>query len=185
RACAELALTIAADQGMSFWRAGGTVLRGWTIAEAGNPAEGVALLRDGLNAWEATGSVTYRTYFLALLAEALARDGRAAEGLPVIDEALGLVEQTSERLFEAELYRLRGELLRPTNKADAEACFYQALGVARRQGARSLELRAAMSLARLDPDRGRRGLADTLGGFTEGLDTPDLREAKAVLEAIG
>jgi predicted ATPase len=190
RACAELALAIAADQGMSFWRAGGTVLRGWAVAEAGSPAEGAAQLREGLDAWAATGSVTYRTYYLALLAEALAGDGRAAEGLPLLEEALELVERTSERLFEAELYRLRGELLRPTDEAAAEACFRQAHAVARRQGARSLEVRAATSLARQARDRGRpakarRLLADTLGTFTEGFDTPDLREAKEVLEAIG
>jgi predicted ATPase len=189
RACAELALAIAADQGMSFWQAGGTVLRGWAVAEGGDRAEGVALLRRGLDAWQATGSVTYRTYFLALLAEALAGDGRTADALPLVDEALALVEQTSERLFEAELHRLRGELLRPTAEAEAEASFRQALAVAQRQGARSLELRAATSLARQARDRGRPAearplLADALGWFTEGFETRDLVEAKGLLDQL-
>jgi predicted ATPase/DNA-binding winged helix-turn-helix (wHTH) protein len=190
RACAELALAIAADQGMSFWKAGGAVLRGWAVAEGGNPVEGVTLLRQGLDAWQATGSVTYRTYFLALLAEALAWAGRAADGLVLLDEGLALVEETSERLFEAELHRLRGELLRPSAPAEAEASFRQAVAVARRQGAKSLELRAAVSLARHSQDRtrraaGRRALAETVGWFAEGFDTRDLQEAKALLEEAG
>jgi DNA-binding winged helix-turn-helix (wHTH) protein/predicted ATPase len=185
RACSELTLAIAADQGFSFWHAGGTILRGWAVAVAGDRAEGIALLRQGLDAWQATGSITYRPYFLALLADVLARAGRAVDGLPLLDEGLALVEQASERLFEPELYRLRGEALRAVAHADAEACFHQALAVARKQAARSLELRAAMSLARLDPTGGRPVLAETLGRFTEGFDTPDLREAKAVLAGIG
>ena len=180
---AELALAIAADQGFSFWQAGGTILRGWAAAEGGDRAEGIALLRQGLDAWQATGSVTYRTYFLALLAEVLVQDGQAADGLALLNEALELVEQTGERLFEAELHRLRGEVLRKANNPEAEAAFQRARDVARRQSARSLELRAARSLARLYRDtrrtaKGRSLLADTLARFTEGFDTPDLREAQ-------
>jgi len=186
RACAELALAIAADQGMSFWQAGGTILRGWALAEAGDRAEGIALLRQGLDAWQATGSVTYRTYFLALLAEALAADGRTADALALLDEARALVEETSERLFEAELHRIRGNLLGPTAEDEAEASIRQAVAVARRQQAKSLELRAVTSLARLAHDRRRRAesrrlLEETLSWFTEGFETRDLQEAKAQL----
>jgi DNA-binding winged helix-turn-helix (wHTH) protein/predicted ATPase len=182
RACADLSRTIGADQGMSFWHAGGTILCGWAAAEAGDRVAGIAMLHDGLDAWQATGSVTYRTYFLALLAEVLMGDGRTADALAALNEALALVEQTGERLFEAELHRLRGEALRSAGHADAEGCFHQALAVARRQAARSLELRAAVSLARLGPGR---PLADVLAGFTEGFDTPDLTEARALMAKTG
>jgi predicted ATPase/DNA-binding winged helix-turn-helix (wHTH) protein len=194
-ACAELALAIGAELGLSFWRAGGTVMRGWAVAECGETTEGVALLRQGLDAWQATGSVTYRTYYLALLAEMLGRDGRAAEGLELVNEALALVEKTSERLFEPELHRLRGEMLlatRPARRAkaalaEAESCFCSALDVARGQQSKSLELRAVMSLARLSREHGRPAkakslLAKTLGWFTEGFDTADLKDAQALLK---
>jgi DNA-binding winged helix-turn-helix (wHTH) protein/predicted ATPase len=182
RACADLSRAIAVDLGMSFWQAGGTILCGWAAAEAGDRAGGLAMLRDGLDAWQATGSITYRTYFLALLAEVLIRDGQTAAALATLDEALGLVGPTGERLFEAELHRLRGEALRSAAHPDAEGCFRQALAVARRQGARSLELRAAVSLARLGD---RLPLADILANFPEGFDTADVKEARAVLAGNG
>jgi DNA-binding winged helix-turn-helix (wHTH) protein/predicted ATPase len=189
RACADLARAIAAEQGMSFWQAGATVMHGWAVIEAGNLVEGIALLRQGIDAWQATGSITYRTYFLALLAEALVRGGRATESQPLVDEALELVERTSERFFEADLFRLRGEILRSTKPAEAEGCFRQALAVAQRQAAKSLELRAATSLSRLCRDQGRADeacplLADTLAWFTEGFDTPDLRDAQSLMAEI-
>src|SRR5262249_23762506 len=108
---AELALAIASEQGFSFWQAGGTILRGRGLAEGGPPAEGVALVRKGLAAWDATGSVTYRTHYLALLAEALEAGGSAEAALAAVDEALELAGRTGERYYEAELHRLRGELL--------------------------------------------------------------------------
>jgi predicted ATPase len=196
---AELSTTIAADQGFPFWHAGGAVLCGWGLAACGHPAEGIDRLRQGLAAWQATGSVTYQTYYLALLAEALGRQGRIEEGWNVLEEALSVARETSEHFFEAELHRLKGEFLLqmagspPENASPAagapgavETCFRQALTVAGRQGAKSLELRAAMSLARLFRDQGlraegRRLLAETYGWFTEGWDTPDLCESKALL----
>jgi predicted ATPase len=189
-ACAELALTIAGEQGHSFWRAGGTVMRGWAIAENGHRAEGIALMRQGLEACRAIGSLTYRTYYLALLAEILGRDGRAEEGLEAVAEAMALVEQTSERLFEAELHRLRGELqLQRSNKpetamqSEAEGCFRQALAVARQQEARSLELRALMSLVQL-PRRSKTKsmLAECVSAFNEGFDTADVQAALVCLD---
>jgi predicted ATPase/DNA-binding winged helix-turn-helix (wHTH) protein len=197
-ACAELALAIAAEQGFSFWKAGATVLRGWALAECGETAQGIAVLREGLAAWQATASVTYRTYFLALLAELLRRDRRPAEALDLVGEALALAEPTGERIFEAELHRLRGELLLhstarkkagPVARADAEVCFRKALEVARGQNAKSLELRAAMSFSRLlraqdRCDESRALLETTLAWFTEGFDSADLREAKALLTEL-
>jgi predicted ATPase len=184
---AEAALAIATEQGFSFWSAGGMVLSGWALAAEG--PGGRALLQQGLDAWRATGSDTYRTYYLALLAEALHAEGRAAEGLAVLAEAHALVAATGERFHEAELHRLQGELLLASGGGGAEASFREALAVARRQGARSLELRAAASLVRLARQRGdvaaaRALLADAYGRFTEGFDTPDLREARALLDGL-
>jgi predicted ATPase len=191
---AELGVAIAAEQGFPFWHAGGTVLRGWVVAEGGGD-EGIDLLRQGLADWQATGSVSYRSYYLGLLADVLGKRGQVAEGRRVLDEALDLARRTSEGLYEAELHRLRGEsLLRgegdpPAAWDEAEASFRQAITVARRQLAKSLELRAATSLARLLRDRGRPAegrplLAETYGWFTEGWDTPDVREAKALLDEL-
>ena len=148
-ACAELSLTIAVDQGLSFWKASGTIMRGWAIAEGGNGAEGIALMRQGLDAWQATGSVTYRTYFLALLAEALGREGQADEAMRLLDEALELAARTSERFYAPELHRLKGELLQKQGAAGgaAEASFREALELARGQKAKAWELRPHQSRA--------------------------------------
>ena len=129
-----------------------------------------------------------RPYGLTLLAEAYAQLEQAEEGLAVVSEALETVATTGERFYEAELHRLQGELSLqlPTPLAEAEACLQQALAVARRQQAKSLELRAAMSLSRLWQQQGKRAeahqlLAEVYGWFTEGFDTADLQEAKALL----
>jgi predicted ATPase len=188
RVCAEACGAIAAEHGFSFWRAGALVMGGWALAKCGEAAEGVQRLRRGLEAWAATGSVTYRTYYLGLLAEALGGQGQAGDALRVLEEALALVAQTGEGLYEAELLRLRGELRRGRGEPGAEEDFGRALAVARGQGARSLELRAALSLARLLREQGRGAearplLAGVYAGFTEGQDTPDLREAQALLGA--
>jgi predicted ATPase len=189
---AERATALAAEQGFSFWHAGGTVLRGWALAACGAAAEGTDLLRQGLAAWQATGSATYQTYYLALLAEVLGRQGQVEGAREVVDEALAAVGRTSEGLFEAELHRLKGEfLLRGAAPAadGAEACFRQALAAARRQSAKSLELRAVMSLARLlrgqgRAAEGREALAEVYDWFTEGQGTADLREARALLAEL-
>jgi predicted ATPase len=189
-ACAAASEEIAAEHGFSFWLAGATVMSGWALA-AGGAAKGIARLQQGLRDWQATGSVTYRTYYLGLLAEVLAGQGQVAEAARVLDEAHALVHRTGEGLYEAELHRLRGELLCRTNDPDAmaraEPEIRRALEVARRQGAKSLELRAALSLARLNrrcgaPADARQLLAETLGGFTEGFQSPDLQEARGLLE---
>jgi predicted ATPase len=131
-------------------------------------------------------------YFLALMAEACGRGGEIADGLSILTEELGRASKSGERFYEAELYRINGELLLKQSVADeqqAEACFQNALKVARGQSAKSLELRAAMSLSRLWQRQGkkteaRRLLAEIYGWFTEGFDTADLKAAKALLEDL-
>jgi len=139
-----------------------------------------------------TGSVVWEPYFLGLLADAYVQDGQVGAGLATLDEALAAARGTGQRSVEAELYRLRASLLlrQPgTPQAEAEAWFQRALDFARRQEARSLELRAAMSLSRLWHQQGKRReahdlLADVYAWFTEGFDTADLRDAKALLEEL-
>jgi predicted ATPase len=189
---AEAAIAIAAEHGFSFWLAGGLVMRGWTLAEQGDVVSGIDVLRQGLSAWAATGGQTYRTYFLALWAEALGRGGHIEEGLRVLAEALELVRCHDECFHAAELHRLQGEFLLRKESAEvarreAEDCFRQALTIARRQQAKSLELRAVMSLTRLYQLQDRQAealpiLAECYDWFTEGFDTLDLQEAKALLE---
>jgi predicted ATPase len=158
----------------------------------GHGEEGVAQVRQGGAAWRATGAELGASYGCASLAEVSAHLGHPEDGLQALAEAHTLVEQHDERWWEAEIHRLRGVLLlrqAGTQQAEAEACFQQALDVARRQEAKSLELRAAMSLARLWQQQGKCAEAHALlvpvyGWFTEGFDTADLQEAKAVLEAL-
>src|SRR5262249_2971080 len=153
--CAEACAAVAAEHGYSFWQAGATVMKGWAMVACGAAEEGIDRLRAGLRDWQKTGSVTYQTYYLGLLADALARQGQAAEGRRALEEALGLVARTGEGLYEAELHRLGGELLLGAGAPDeavrwaVEEQFRQALDVARAQGALALELRAALSLFRL------------------------------------
>jgi predicted ATPase len=170
----------------------GTILRGWALAEQGQGEEGMAQMRQGLAARHATGAEADRPYLLALLAEGYGKAGRTMEGLHVLAEALAVMDAIRERYYEAELYRPKGAFLlrhAAEQDAEAEACFHQALEVARRRQAKSLELRAAMSLARLWQSQGKREdarqlLAEIYGWFTEGFDTADLQEAKALLEEL-
>jgi predicted ATPase/DNA-binding winged helix-turn-helix (wHTH) protein len=192
QARAEAAITLATEQAFPLWTAQGMLLRGWALAAQGQHDEALAQMHQGLAAYEATGAVVGRPCFLALLAEVYGKGGRPAEGLPRIAEALELVETTAEGFWEAELHRLRGELLlagSPDQTGAAEACFHHALNVARHQHAKSLELRAAMSLGRLWYQQGKRTeardlLAPVYSWFTEGFDTTNLREAQALLEEL-
>src|SRR5262249_14702419 len=137
-----------------------------------------------------TGTVLLLPHFLALMAEALGADGQTKEALRVLDEALEIAERTGERYYDAELHRLKGELqLGESDSIAAEACFNHALEVARSQNAKSLELRAALSLARLYQSEGKDEeagslLAPIFDRFTEGFDTADLRAAKGLLNEI-
>ena len=189
---ADELVPLAEDQGFPYWLAAGKLLRGWAITEGGDLESGLAMMRDGLAGWRATEAELYMPYNLALLAEAHATAGQPAEALGLVTEALGWSQRTGEHWFEAEQHRLKGELLRlrsDGHEAEAEECLRQALDVARAQRATSWELRAAVSLARLWRDQGRRDearalLAPVYGWFTEGFDTPDLKEAKALLDEL-
>ena len=189
---AELEIALAGEQGSALELARGTILRGWALAWQGQGAEGLAQMCQGLSAYRATGAEKERTYFLALLAEGYRGTGEVQEGLRVLAEALAAAHNRGERYCEAELHRLKGELLllqSADQHAEAEACFHHALAIARRQQAKSLELRAAMSLSRLWQQQGKRAeahalLAPIYGWFTEGFDTADLQEAKALLAVL-
>jgi predicted ATPase len=187
----EPLLRIAREQGFALYVTWGTVLRGWALAEQGEIDKGIAQMRQGLATWRAMGAALPLPHFLSSLAQAYGRAGKVEEGLGTLSEALGLVEESGERCWEAELYRLMGDLLLLGRKgaAEAEACFHNALAVARRQGARSWELRAAVSLGRLWKEQAKREEArslvqDVYGWFTEGSDTVDLKEAQTLLDAL-
>jgi predicted ATPase len=190
---AEAAIALATEQGFPFLAALGTNLRGWAMADQGQEEEGITQLRQGLAAWQAIGAVTLIPYYRALLAEAYGKSGQAEEGRAGIAEALTAVDKTGERFYEAELYRLKGTLtLQSTVRGsepkveEAEECFQKAIEIACRQSAKSLELRAVMSLSRLWQQQGKKReahalLAEIYGWFTEGFETKDLQEAKALL----
>jgi predicted ATPase len=189
---AETLIALCIEQGFPLYLAWATTLRGWALATQGQTAEAIAQMRQGLAAARATGAELFVPYFLALLAEACGHAGQADEGLRLVVEALAVADHHAERWYEAELYRLKGELLlarSPHQHTDAESCFQQALNIAGAQHAKSWELRAAMSLSRLWQQQGKRAearrlLAPIYDWFTEGFDTADLREAKGLLEAL-
>jgi predicted ATPase/DNA-binding winged helix-turn-helix (wHTH) protein len=192
---AEEVLTFCTEQGFTQQLAMGTILQGWGIAAQGQIDKGIAQMHQGLAASQAAGIGLGRAPVLAQMAEAYWHTGQTDEGLRLLAEALAVMDRTGERWWEAEVYRLRGELLLAQESTrqkcvEAEACFRHALEVARQQQAKSLELRAAMSMSRLWQRQGRCAaayhlLADIYGWFTEGFDTVDLQEAKALLEQTG
>jgi predicted ATPase/DNA-binding winged helix-turn-helix (wHTH) protein len=188
---ADAVIALATAHGFPHYVALGTVLRGWALTAQAQGAEGLAQIEQGLALYRATGARVYQPYVLALLAEVCGRSGRVRDGLSYVAEALTQVHTTRDDWWAAELYRLQGELqLQQTLAvtAPAEASWCQALAVARRQQAKSLELRAALSLARLWQRQGKRAaayelLAPIYGWFTEGFVTADLQEARILLEA--
>ena len=187
---AMAAITLATEQGFMQRVAHATVLHGWALARQGQGDVGRAEIRQGLTASLATGSLLLQPYGLGLLAETYGAGGHPDEGLAVLAEAQTVMAVTGVQWYAAELSRLKGALLLQQavpDAAQAEACFQQALDVARQQQAKSWELRAATSLARLWQSQGKRQDAyDLLGPvyawFTEGFDTADLQDAKALLE---
>jgi len=208
---AEASIAIASEHGLLLYQATSTVVRGWSLIEQGHPKEAIEQIRHGLAGHQGTGTQLLSPHFLALLAEALAEAHQAEEGLRVLEEALAAADHTGERCYQAELYRLKGELLLqqstraalsqaatggtaiveddPLAFANVEACFAQSIKIAQRQQAKSLELRAVMSVARLYQNQGRQDearqlLAQICSKFTEGFDTVDLREAKALLDEL-
>jgi len=204
---AEAIIAVCSGQGFSFYVGQGTILRGWALAEQGQAEEGIEQIRHGLATYQAVGAGMLQSYYLVLLAEAYGKAGHAEEGLATLAEALTMVDTSGERFYEAELYRLKGALVlqsgvrgpesenstpqspTPNPQSEAEAYFLKAIEVARHQSAKSLELRAVMSLSRLGQQQGkkeeaRRTLSEIYGWFTEGFDTKDLHEAKALLEEL-
>src|SRR3989442_5728347 len=191
---AEAGIPIASEQGFPVGLGQGSVLQGWALAEQGQSEEGLTQIRQGLATCQAVGAGLFHSYFLALLAEAYGKAGQAEEGLATLAEALTVVDNSGERFYEAELYRLKGELSlqsgvrgpesenpntqHPTPsthaEAEAEACFHQAIAIARKQHAKSLELRAVTSLSRLWQQQGKKDearhlLAEIYNWFTEGF----------------
>ena len=192
---AEAGLALATERGFPFWVAGAQILSGWGLAVGPHSVEreqGIDRLRQGYAGWRAMGTAAGASYFLGLLADVYLQAGMLDAGLQAVADAFALIDRTDERWWEAELWRLQGELRQaqdPTNDA-VESDFLEALAVAHRQDAKSLELRAAMSLARLWRQQGRQTatrdlLASLYEWFTEGYDTPDLLEARLMLEQPG
>jgi class 3 adenylate cyclase/tetratricopeptide (TPR) repeat protein len=199
---AEAVITLSTEQGFPYWLGWGTMVRGWALAEQGQVHEGIAQMRQSQN-----------PFILALLAEACGKVGQVEEGLTMLTKVLAFVDKTGVRYSEAETYRLKGELklqscrvgmahqdvriseagtvggAHPTGEDEAEACFLKAIEIARKQQAKSLELRAVMSMSRLWQRQGKQAEAHTMlseiyGWFTEGFETKDLQEAKALLEEL-
>jgi predicted ATPase len=189
---AEANLTLSREQGFAQLYSWGTMWQGWSLVVKGQAEEGIAHLHQCLAAFLQQNIQLWRPSVLGLLAEAYGRAGQPEDGLTILDEALGLVHRTGERHGEADLYRLKGDLLLAlpaAHREEADGCFRQAIAIARSQSAKSWELRAVLSLSRLYHQQGkteeaRPMLAEIFGWFTEGFDTADLQEAKALLEVI-
>lgn len=189
KAHAEALMALADDQDFPYWTALGTMFHGWAVAGTAPDGAGISQIRQGLSTMRTTGTELGRPHFLALLADAYGNVGQPAQGLPVIREALEMAEKNGECYYQAELYRLQGELLlalSPAYHAEATACFAQALDIARQQQAKAWELRATLSLWRLWQTQGKGGearhmLAEVYAWFHEGFETADLQEARGVL----
>lgn len=228
QARAEELIALSREQGFLQWLALGGIMRGWALVAQGQGEAGIAQIRQGLAAYAAVGAKLGQPYLLGVLAEAYGKARQPAEGLNVVAEALAVAKNTGDCFFEAELYRLKGQLTLQSQtsprqvqdksktsqdksesrksespkaeinipqstfhnpQSEAEACFLKAIEIARRQQAKTLELRATASLVRLWQQQGkhheaRTVLADVYGWFTEGLDTKDLQAAKALLEQL-
>jgi tetratricopeptide (TPR) repeat protein len=189
-------VALSTEHGFPITLAVGAAHQGWALAEQGRGEEGILQIRQAINTWRATGSTLfYQPFLLAMLAEAQAKTQLPEEGLSTLAEALAIVNKTGERFWETELYRLRGELTLQSQvrgsqfkvQNEAEECFRRAIDIARRQSAKSLELRAVMSLGRLWQHQGkmaqaRQMLAEIFEWFTEGFDTANLKEARVLLK---
>jgi predicted ATPase len=201
---AEAVITLSTEQGFPFWLAHGTIVRGGALAEQGQVKEGIAQMQHGLAACRAMDAELVRIEHLPRLAAVYAKTGQIKEGLSAVAEALAFVDKTGMRFCEAELYRLKGELTlqganqkksrrvgiaHTTEESEAEAYFRKAIDIAQKQQAKSLELRATMSLARLWHQHGKiaeahQQLAAIYNWFTEGFDTKDLQEVKVLLSEL-
>jgi predicted ATPase len=187
---ADQLVAVGTEQGFPQWRSQGMIYRGWAKIIHGDVTEGAALLRTGSAAYRATGAQLFVPHYLDLQAAACELAGQLEEALSLLDDALELVERTGEHWLEAELNRHKGQLLlRQGHSGAAEELYRKALSIAKEQEAKLWELRAAVNLARLRRDQGRRAeardiVAPVYGWFTEGFDTPDLKDAKALLDEL-
>jgi predicted ATPase len=189
---AEAMTALSNEQGFQVWVDLGTLLRAWTLVMRGHTQEGLAQMRQIMANKPIGPTNAMWTLIYALLIETYGAAGQAEEGLDTVEKALALVDKTGFRLYEAELRRLQGESLlgqAVPNGPQAESCFFHALELARNQQAKSLELRAAMSLSRLWHQHGKKEEACRLlkkiySWFTEGFGTPDLQEARALLKEL-
>ena len=189
---AEVAISVSTEHAFAQWKALGTIVCGWALTAQGQVQQGLDQMCQNLTALQAAGSEVARAAWLIRLADVYGRVGQTESGLQVVAEALGLMNQTGSRQFEADLYRLKGELLlsqSADNAEEAESCFKQAISIAQNQSAKSWELRAVTSLARLwqrqaKRDEARELLEPVYSWFTEGFDTLDLIEAKALLDEL-
>jgi predicted ATPase len=180
------------ETGATFWKAAGIAFQGSVLSLTGQAADAVDTITSGITAWRSMGGTVFSPWWLSCLARAYADLTRYDDAWRYIGEAMTLAETTKERWCEAEVYRMAGEIAMLSSELDtakAEAHFERALAVARQQQAKSWELRAATSMARLWRDQGKRQqarelLAPVYGWFTEGFDTRDLKEAKALLEEL-
>ena len=189
---AAAVVTLATELGFPHWLASGTILRGWALMARGQEEEGLTQMRQGLTARRATGAELNVPYYLTLLAEGYGILKQVEAGLDALNDGVEVIERTGQRWYEAELYHLKGELLlqqSPDNATEAETCFHQAISIAQNQSAKSWELRAATSLARLWQSQGKREearkvLEPVYSWFTEGFDTAELIDAKALLDEL-
>jgi adenylate cyclase len=194
---AEAAIALCREQGFGSILAQATMYRGYALAQQGQTEEGIALIREGLDAQVATGASLFRPLFLCFLAEACVTAGRFEEGLAAVAEAIAIMGKTEERYYEAELHRLKGDLVlrrsgveaEPGVQTEAEECFRKSIEVARRQEAKAFELSAVISLSRLWKRQGkkaeaRKALVEIYGRFSEGFDTKDLIDAKVLIEQL-
>ncbi|MBV8772676.1 MAG: hypothetical protein JO166_10175 [Deltaproteobacteria bacterium] len=189
---ADAAISLSTDHGFPLWLGWGRITKGRALAELGKPEQGIDLIYQGLSVLQSTESELQLTFFLAMLGQTQQEMGRIQQALVTVDDALKRVGKTAERYFEPELYRLRGELLLDSGDAyvaDARTCFERAIDVAGKQSAKSWELRATRSLARLLEKQSRRNearemLAQIYNWFSEGFDTADLKNAKALLNEL-
>jgi predicted ATPase len=189
---AERLIVLSDEHGFTHWRASATVVLGWAMAEQGRHEEGIAQIQQSMATFRAIGEEAFCPPYLCWLAEAYIETGRLDEGHTALDEVLAAAEEYGNRNHEAEAHRLKGELLlrlNDSNAAEAQYCFQRAIEIARRQSAKSFELRATTSLARLLDKQCRRDdarmmLSEIYGWFTEGFDTADLKEAKALMDEL-
>ena len=187
---AETVIALSTEYGFSMFQLLATMVRGWCLAVLGQPEVGIAQLHQGVSLWRSSGAEVGIPFMLTLLADAYGKAGQPEEGLKQLVEAELSMQIRNERVYETELHRIRGELLMSVRDfAGAENSFREAIAVARRKSAKLFELRAAARLAGLWRDQGKRDkarelLAPVYGWFTEGFETRDLKEAKALLDEL-